>query len=233
MIYDRYGLIGHPIGHSRSPQLFEAAYGGRYGYDLIEAEQFSLAWERFVEGPYRAINVTAPFKADAAAMADFPDEAVKRLGAANIVVRTDRGMAAHNSDFLGVKLLLERYASGMKSVSVIGFGGAGKAAAAAAEACGLETKVLRHKELENGAEADVIIFTLPKPAPGCELLRGKLLIEANYRNPSFGNGGLELPEGCLLVPGLQWLAAQAVTGYELMTGEKPDAESIEKVMSNG
>ena len=214
MFYDRYGLIGHPIGHSRSPQLFEAAYGGRYGYDLIEAEQFSLAWERFIEGPYRAINVTAPFKADAAAMADFPDEAVKRLGAANIVVRTDRGMAAHNSDFLGVKLLLERYASGMKSVSVIGFGGAGKAAAAA-------------------AEADVIIFTLPKPAPGCELLRGKLLIEANYRNPSFGNGGLELPEGCLLVPGLQWLAAQAVTGYELMTGEKPDAESIEKVMSNG
>ena len=166
-------------------------------------------------------------------MADFPDEAVKRLGAANIVVRTDRGMAAHNSDFLGVKLLLERYASGMKSVSVIGFGGAGKAAAAAAEACGLETKALRHNELENGAEADVIIFTLPKPAPGCELLRGKLLIEANYRNPSFGNGGLELPEGCLLVPGLQWLAAQAVTGYELMTGEKPDAESIEKVMSNG
>ena len=46
MIYDRYGLIGHPIGHSRSPQLFEAAYGGRYGYDLIEAEQFSLALDR-------------------------------------------------------------------------------------------------------------------------------------------------------------------------------------------
>ena len=32
-----FGLIGHPIEHSQSPVLFEAAYNGKYSYDLIRA----------------------------------------------------------------------------------------------------------------------------------------------------------------------------------------------------
>ena len=58
----RFGLIGYPISHSLSPRLFEAAYGGRFKYDLIEEEDFEKAWEAFTDGPYRAVNVTAPFK---------------------------------------------------------------------------------------------------------------------------------------------------------------------------
>ena len=57
----KFGLIGHPIGHSASPALFAKAYGGRWQYDLIEGEDFEASWQRFLD-EYQAINITAPFK---------------------------------------------------------------------------------------------------------------------------------------------------------------------------
>ena len=60
----RFGLIGNPVAGSLSPRLFEAAYGGRYAYDLIEGAEFAASWQRFLDG-YDGINITAPFKQDA------------------------------------------------------------------------------------------------------------------------------------------------------------------------
>ena len=36
----KFGLIGHPIAHSLSPALFDAAFNGKYSYDLIEEKDF-------------------------------------------------------------------------------------------------------------------------------------------------------------------------------------------------
>ena len=60
----QFGLIGHPVAGSLSPRLFEAAYGGRYTYDLLEGADFSVSWKRFLDN-YDGINITAPFKEDA------------------------------------------------------------------------------------------------------------------------------------------------------------------------
>ena len=229
----RFGLIGWPVEHSKSPALFTAAYAGKYAYDLIGDPDFEHCWNTFIEGPYRSVNVTAPFKAPAAARADFPDEAVQRMGAANILVKSPEGIIAHNSDYLGVRELLKAYVGRMHSVKVIGYGGAGKAAEAAAESLGFETEVLRHHEIAGGAEADIIIFTLPRAAEGTDRLRAKVLIEANYRDPAFGPGGIPVPEGCTYVPGTSWHLAQAITGYALMTGEVPDVEAMKKVAGKG
>lgn len=225
---EKFGLIGWPIGHSRSPELFRAAYHERFQYELIEEEAWDMAWKRFVEGPYRAVNVTAPFKMAAAEAADLRDSAVEAIGAANILVKTEEGIKAFNSDYLGVRMLLQKYASGMESVKVIGGGGAGKAALEAAESLGFDTSLIRHNNLKDGAEADVIVFTLPQKVEGCEKLDSRVLIEANYRDPSFGPQGIAPGKGCLYVPGMEWLVAQAVCGYALMTGEAPDEENINK-----
>ena len=98
-----YGLIGHPIAHSLSPRLFEAAYGGRHGYDLIEGKYFEQSYSRFLRD-YKAINVTAPFKEEAFEKADIISGPAALIGAANILVKTRRGVSAHNSDFSGVIL---------------------------------------------------------------------------------------------------------------------------------
>ena len=98
-----FGLIGHPIEHSQSPRLFEAAYGGKYAYDLIRGEYFEESYAKFLKG-YKAVNVTAPFKEKAYAKADTVSGPVALTGAANILVKTPEGVSAHNSDFTGVIL---------------------------------------------------------------------------------------------------------------------------------
>ena len=55
----KFGLIGDPISHSQSPELFRRAYYGKYCYDLIEGKYFEESYSKFLKG-YEAINVTAP-----------------------------------------------------------------------------------------------------------------------------------------------------------------------------
>ena len=216
---DRFGLIGHPIAHSLSPALFTAAYGGRYVYDLIETPDFDEAWRRFLAG-YKAINVTAPFKGDAFARVDWRSPECERAGATNLVVKTPEGTKAYNSDYRGVKALLAPL--GCRSAAVVGYGGAGKAALAAAEDLGLDTRLYRHAEVAGGVQADVIIYTLPRAVEGIDRLECAHLLEANYTDPCLaGRPGY--------IPGSAWLLMQAVTGYALMTGEEPDAAAMEAV----
>ncbi len=216
---DKFGLIGHPIAHSLSPALFTAAYGGRYVYDLIETPDFDEAWRRFLAG-YRAINVTAPFKGDAFARVDWRSPECERAGATNLVVKTPEGTKAYNSDYRGVKALLAPL--GCRSAAVVGYGGAGKAALAAAEDLGLDTRLYRHAEVAGGVQADVIIYTLPRAVEGIDRLDCAHLLEANYKDPCLaGRPGY--------IPGSSWLLMQAVTGYALMTGEEPDASAMEAV----
>lgn len=150
----RFGLIGCPISHSLSPALFKAAYGEKYGssylYDLIEGDDFGKSFATFMES-YDGINVTAPFKEKAFSRADSAEEGCRAIGAANLLVKTASGIAAYNTDFMGVRMSLEkalkaqgRYGNsfaGLKAM-VAGCGGAGKAAAAAAAAMGMKTAIL-------------------------------------------------------------------------------------------
>jgi shikimate dehydrogenase len=101
----RFGLIGDPIGHSASPQLFQTAYSGRYPYDLIEGSDFEASYVRFLR-EYKAINVTAPFKEAAYEKADIVSGPCALIGAANILVHTAEGVECHNSDFTGVILTI-------------------------------------------------------------------------------------------------------------------------------
>ncbi len=101
----RFGLIGDPIGHSASPQLFRTAYSGRFSYDLIEGKVFEESYLRFLR-EYKAVNVTAPFKEEAFGKADIVSGPCLLIGAANILLHTEEGVECHNSDFTGVILCI-------------------------------------------------------------------------------------------------------------------------------
>ena len=98
-------------------------------------------------------------------------------------------------------------------------------------------------------EADVIIYTLPAPlpefdtifmdTPGKEELPNdrtnrKIILEANYRNPSFTPELLQRLHatypGLQHIPGQQWLLYQAFAGYKIFTGEVPGLNAMEKVI---
>lgn len=128
----RFGLIGHPIAHSLSPALFKAAYNGKYSYDLIEEDDFDTAYERFLAG-YDAINVTAPFKELAFRKADIVRPECEAIGAANILIRTQDGVVAANSDHFGVTGAMMTGLYPDRTIKpealIVGCGGAAKAAA--------------------------------------------------------------------------------------------------------
>ena len=280
----KFGLIGHPIEHSLSPALFKAGYDGKYPYELIETADFEEAYSRFME-EYDGINVTAPFKEPALQKADIISEECRITGAANLLIKTPEGVKAYNSDYRGIRLWLSSALQGLKSVLppwpqgegaprrgrqgffsvpvaqttadalIIGFGGAGKAAACAAEAAGMHVTILNRTCKSPGIrplsdfreefrKADVIIYNLPVRIPELDLLteedcasgKAKVILEANYRNPAFDNELLEKLTGwnplISYEEGETWLLMQAVTGYELFTGEKPDAQKMRSIIKS-
>ncbi len=243
----KFGLIGYPIGHSLSPTLFKSAYPD-LSYDLIEKENFNEALTIFKED-YKAVNVTAPFKTSAFLAADHTDATVSLIGAANILRKEEDGtISAFNTDFDAVRDILERHLSGKPhaTVLVIGCGGAGRAAAAAASSLGMEVLMANRstdkavhfcKKIGNARafaleripdlmlSADAVIYTLPIAIQQCGLISSSdiLKVEANYRNPSIG--------GTNYISGKEWLLVQAISGYQKMTGEKPD-ESRPELLIN-
>lgn len=249
----RFGLIGHPIGHSLSPALFRAGYEGRYTYDLIESEDFDTAFGTFIRG-YDGINVTAPFKEDAFRRADILSEECIMIKAANMLVKTPEGVKAYNSDFLGMRRWLEEQTGLCAertrddiSVLVVGIGGAGKAAAAAAASLGRKTTVMNRtmakaeewaegqegcrlavKPLDDFAEEfrsnDIVIYTLPEAIPQIgDLNEDEIRAKTSLMEANYRNPVLR-------DNGRIWLLYQAATGYEIFTGEKPDFRQMSDVL---
>ena len=256
----KFGLIGHPIEHSLSPALFKAGYNGLYPYDLIITEDFEEAYRRFMDG-YDGINVTAPFKELALRKADIISEECRLVGAANILIKSPQGITAYNSDFRGLVAMFRGLKGDIplsdheKTVLIVGAGGAGKAAKAASEALGYETTVINRTQYnpeikplsafrEEFRKADIVIYNLPVRIPEIDMLtetdlcpgKEKVILEANYRNPSFDNELIQrmVDVNPLIsyIDGREWLLQQAVTGYELFTGETPDYEAMKEVIKS-
>jgi len=240
----RFGLIGNPIGHSQSPSLFREAYpGSEMTYDLIETETFSEAFDIFLQ-KYDAINVTAPFKEEAFTAADCADEPVGQTGAANLLKKENGVIKAYNTDSVAVQVILKRLCDKgalvpeKDSILIVGCGGAGKAAAWASSLSGFHTVVANRnlakaaefcKKIENTeaislqeAEKEIlrckaVIYTLPVAVPdiNASTLEGKIVLEANYRNPAFASA--EKSGTFTYISGNEWLIEQARAGFEIMT----------------
>ena len=85
---DQYAVFGHPVGHSKSPQIhlaFAAETDQPLTYRAIEApiDNFAQAVTEFRSAGGVGCNVTVPFKADAYEMADQLDQQAQLAGAVN------------------------------------------------------------------------------------------------------------------------------------------------------
>lgn len=250
----KFGLIGHPIAHSKSPALFAAAYHGEGDmcYELIENESVEAALRRFAE-EYDAINVTAPFKEPAFRFADQADTVTSQLGATNLLKKVDGKIKAFNTDFWGVNNILRFHRCDYENpcALVVGCGGAGKAAAMASSNVGFPTYVAnrnfaRAEEFCKAAgnltavnlddirtiidKVNIIIYTLPVMIDCFAQinLKGKLILEANYKDPVLKD--ICERQGARYLPGQEWLIAQAVAGFIIMTGIQPDERAMKALL---
>jgi shikimate dehydrogenase len=167
-------VIGHPVGHSRSPAMQTAALtelglAGEWTYGALdvapedfEAEVAELA----ADGEYAGVNVTVPHKEAALAMADEASEAARAIGAANTLSFRDGRIVADNTDAGGLLRSLPRVPEGER-VLVLGAGGAARAAIWALADAGAKVDVWNRTAERGGAVATELggrFVAAPDPA---------------------------------------------------------------------
>jgi shikimate dehydrogenase len=130
----RLAVLGHPISHSRSPAMQNAALealglGDEWRYEALNIDPAEFA-ERTRELPRRGfvgVNVTIPHKGAALALADEASEAAEGIGAANTLSFSDGVIRADNTDAPGLLAALPGPVEGSNAL-VLGAGGSARAA---------------------------------------------------------------------------------------------------------
>ncbi len=150
------GIIGHPVGHSLSPAMQNAALAARgldYVYVPFDVEPVRLG--RAVDG-LRALgvsgfNVTIPHKVEILAHLDALDESAETAGAVN-TVRNDGGrLIGYNTDGDGFVCSLREdlgFVPGVGLIVLAGAGGAARGALAALCRAGARRVVIVNRTQE-------------------------------------------------------------------------------------
>lgn len=137
MSQHHYAVIGDPVAHSLSPQIHgmfgrQEGVQVRYGTLHSSAGAFAGDVRGFFDGGGRGLNVTLPFKAEAARLAARLDPSAERAGAANVLTAGADGgggdLTAHNTDGSGLLADLDRRGLGVGGASLLLLGAGGAAA---------------------------------------------------------------------------------------------------------
>ncbi len=125
------GLIGHPVEHSFSPPMHNAAFDALnmdYAYVAFDVNPNDL--KSAIEGAeslnIKGFNVTIPHKVDVMQYLDELDEVARLIGAVNTI--DFKNLKGYNTDGIGaVKAIEEVTSIKNKNVVVAGAGGASRA----------------------------------------------------------------------------------------------------------
>lgn len=136
------GLIGYPLGHSKSPELFKKLAPG-VKYNLFEDAEVDLEALTQAKPNLLGLNVTIPHKETVISQLSFIHEAAKAIGAVNTLVKTEDGWHGYNTDCWGFRRSLGPFLKGSHDRALIlGTGGAAKAVKYALEDLGIATALV-------------------------------------------------------------------------------------------
>ncbi len=243
------GVAGQPIAHSLSP-LIHAAWIAAAGLDAdyrafgpADAAEFAALVADVRAGRLRGLNVTAPFKEQALALADEVAPTARACGSANLLVFDNGQVRADSTDGRGLMAGLAEQAPNLdvrgRPVVVLGAGGAARAAVAALAAEGAEVGVLNRTRTRAEAlaadlgaavvEADaldeaVLVVNALSVGPGIDLSRLRdtaVLMDMTYRplaTPFLAGGR---GRGLATVDGLAMLVGQARPSFRAIFGQEP------------
>ncbi len=141
----QFVLLGHPVGHSVSPAIHQAAYrelGESHDYSLVDCpDEAAVAAQvqRLRRGEIAGANVTVPWKRVAFDLADDHDVSARETGVANVLACDSAGrLVASNTDALALATELKHLrGQPPSSAFVIGAGGAAQAAVVACRSLGV------------------------------------------------------------------------------------------------
>jgi shikimate dehydrogenase len=110
---DRYGIMGYPVAHSRSPvihRLFALQTGQNLQYELLQVEpdRLASAIARFARSGGKGLNITVPHKRATVNLVDQLSERASSAGAVNTLVFQDGEVFGDNTDGSGLMRDLTR-----------------------------------------------------------------------------------------------------------------------------
>ena len=245
-----YGCIGKKLPHSFSKVIHEKF--GKYPYELLELTEQELTGF-MTERPFKAINVTIPYKEAVIPFLYHMSEKAAEIGAVNTVINKDGRLYGYNTDFYGMSALIEKSGVSIKDkkVAVLGSGGTSKTAFSVANALGA-SQVIRvgRKEkdscityeslYENHADTQVIIKTTPvgmfPEIYACPVDIDRfsdlcLVVDAVYNPLNTMLVSKAKEKGITAVGGLYMLISQAVKAYELFTESEAEPGLTDTVYS--
>lgn len=244
----KYGVIGESLKHSFSREIH--SHIGEYEYEIKEIEPENL--EDFInKRDFLGINVTIPYKEKVIPMLDFVSDEALKIGAVNTVVNKNGKLLGYNTDYLGMKDLINKsnILIDGKKILIIGTGGTSKTATQLLLDMGAKEIIyVSHTKkdgaysydeiYENHLNCQVIINTspvgmypqnekTPLDVSKFESLEG--VIDVVY-NPLRTNLVLDaLSLGVKAIGGLYMLGAQAVFASELFFGNEGNEDLCDKV----
>ncbi|WP_287586217.1 shikimate dehydrogenase [Candidatus Borrarchaeum sp.] len=165
------GLIGHPVKHSLSPIMHNAAFkevgiDDKYCYlafNVLESDlkQVITAVKTL---NIRGLNVTIPHKLAVMEYLDLIDTTAQSIGAVNTIVNNQGFLRGYNTDLLGVTNALKEaeFDPTNKKIVILGAGGAARAASfsigrKAAELVIVNRSIEKANELCNDLLESVIV----------------------------------------------------------------------------
>ena len=152
---ERYGLIGHPVGHSKSPAMQEAGFqtlGIQACYELIDVEPQNLVDVfQSMRKTHRGWNVTIPHKEAVVPLVDELDDEARQLGSVNTVVNVGGRLKGYSTDGYGLEAALKEafgFDFNGRSICFLGTGGAARATAVIAALHGAKRLLLVNRTVE-------------------------------------------------------------------------------------
>lgn len=243
-----YGLIGERLSHSFSKIIHEKT--GLYSYDLHELSRGEV--DSFMKAhDFKGINVTIPYKQTVIPYLDEISEQAKKIGAVNTIVNRGGKLYGSNTDYFGMKRLIEKVGLSLegKKVLILGTGGTSRTANAVvtdlgcaqvrkASRTGNDGALTYEEVYEKYADAEVLINTTPcgmyPNIDDCPVDLDRLpsicgVIDVVY-NPLRTVLVLEAQKrGIPAEGGLYMLVVQAICAAELFTDSVIDAGEIDRI----
>ncbi len=150
------GLIGHPVGHSKSPEMMNRAFRALglpfvyLAFDVSPAELGTAVRGMRALG-FRGWNVTIPHKVAVLEHLDEVEETAREIGAVNTVVAREGRLVGYNTDGEGyLRSLVDETGLDLveQKVLILGAGGAARAVAHALAGAGVKSITIANRTRE-------------------------------------------------------------------------------------
>jgi shikimate dehydrogenase len=234
-------LLGHHIGYSASPAMHGAAFASlgmdaRYELADVGPDGLADAVAALREADRLGANVTRPHKLAVCNLVDELAPEVRRLGAANTIVRDRDRLVAHNTDLTAVAAELASLGTFERAV-VLGVGGASRAVAAALADARTDVAPIDRGRWDSlpdlVAGADLLVNATPigtasdeSPLPA-DLLRADLaVLDLVYRPSPTRLVRDARKRGARARDGAGMLLRQAAASFELWTGRRAPLDAM-------